>query len=51
MKTVSWVIVNKASGEAVLETYSERVKNAVNTKAYSVVPILEYLRSLNKKSL
>ena len=43
----SWVIVRKATGEAVLETYSARVAFAINKEKYRVVPILEYLEGIN----
>ena len=48
MKTASWVIVNIATGEPVLETYSERMVQALNTDKYRAVPILEWLQSLNR---
>lgn len=48
MKTASWVIVNKATGFAVFETFNENTARAVNEKLYRAVPILEYLQQLNK---
>ncbi len=48
MRTASWVIVNIATGEPVLETYSERMVQALNTDKYRAVPILEWLQSLNR---
>lgn len=51
MKTASWVVVRIATGEAVLETYSQRVADAVNRERYRVVPILEWLQSLNKNEV
>jgi hypothetical protein len=48
MKTSSWVIVNKATGVAIFETFNENTAKAVNTRIYKAVPILEYLQSLNK---
>ncbi len=44
----SWVIVRKSTGEAVLETFCRTVADKVNTDAYNVVPIGEYLASLNR---
>ena len=44
----SWVIVEKATGKAVLETFNRKVASAVNTKRYEVVPILQYLYKLNR---
>lgn len=49
MKTASWVIVNKATGVAVFETFNENTAKAVNDKLYKVVPILEYLQEFNRK--
>ena len=48
MTTASWVIVNKATGFAVFETFNENTARAINEKLYRAVPILEYLQSLNK---
>lgn len=45
----SWIIINKATGNAVLETFSQRYAEAVNTERYQVVPVLEYLQELNRK--
>lgn len=47
MKTASWVIVSKKTGNAVFETFNEKTALAINLKAYRVVPILEWLQSLN----
>lgn len=49
MVSDSWVIVDKATDEAVLETFSAKIAKAINTEKYNVVPILEYLQSLNRK--
>ena len=49
MKTSSWVIVNRLTGQAVLETFSEELTMNVNLDRYQVVPILEWLQSLNRK--
>jgi hypothetical protein len=48
-RTASWVIINKETNEAVLETFNEQAVQALNTVKYKAVPILEYLQSLNKK--
>jgi hypothetical protein len=48
MKTASWVIVEKASGKAVFETFSKSLTEKVNTEKYTIIPILEYLYNLNK---
>ena len=49
MKTASWVIINKATGFAIFETFNENTVKAINTRLYKAVPILEYLQSLNNK--
>jgi hypothetical protein len=45
--TTSWVIVERATGNAVLETFSKTVVDAVKQDKYKAVPIREYLASLN----
>lgn len=47
MATASWVIIDKSTGEAVLETFNARTVAAVNTARYSVVPIEDYLIGVN----
>ena len=47
MKTASWVIIEKRSGKAILETFSQKVVNAINTEKYNAIPISEYLVSIN----
>jgi hypothetical protein len=46
---MSWVIVNKQTGEAVLETFNKGVISRLNTDKYKAVPIAKYLGSLNIK--
>lgn len=46
----SWVIVHKASGRAVLETFNPETVARINTAVYRAVPILEWLQSLNRQS-
>ena len=46
---MSWVIVNKQTGESVLETWQKSVTQNVNTEKYKVVPIKEWLSSLSNK--
>ena len=48
MKTASWVIVNRATGAAVFETFNENTAKAINEKLYRAIPALEYLQQLNK---
>lgn len=45
--TTSWVIINKSNGEVIMETFQKSVTEKVNTEKYKVVPILEYLVSIN----
>jgi hypothetical protein len=47
-KPASWVIVEKATGKAVLETFNPKVVANLNTAKYKAVPIGEYLGSLNR---
>ncbi len=49
MKTASWIIVDNATGAAVLETFNAKLVAAVNTQRYTAVPILLYLCNLNKR--
>jgi len=48
MSTASWVIINKATRQAVFETFNENTAKAVNTRLYEAVPILQYLQQLNR---
>jgi Ca2+-binding EF-hand superfamily protein len=48
MKTASWVIIEISTGEAIFETYIEKMVSAINTEKYRAVPIVEYLGALNK---
>lgn len=47
--SASWVIINKATGNAVMETFNRRYAEAVNNEKYQAVPVLEYLHGLNRK--
>ena len=49
MKTASWVIINKATGEAVFETFSPKLVSRINAAKYEAVPILEYLQAINAR--
>ena len=46
----SWVIRNKETGETVMETYSRKAVDALNTKKYEAVPISQHLREVNDKT-
>ncbi len=48
LETASWVVVNRETGKAVFETFCRRVADAINLNRYEVVPIGEYLASLNR---
>lgn len=49
-RTASWVIVEKSTRGAIMETFSARVAEAINREKYEAVPILAYLQSLNRKA-
>jgi hypothetical protein len=49
IRSNSWIVVNRTTGEAVLETWSEKVTAAINTKKYQVMTAYEYLCNLNAK--
>ena len=44
----SWVIRNKETGEAVMETFDRAKVDALNTKKYEAVPILQHLQEVNR---
>lgn len=50
MKPASWIIREKASKKVIAETFSPALAEAVNTEKYEVIPILEYLQSLNERA-
>lgn len=45
----SWVIVEIATGRPIMETFSATVAAAIRRDRFRVVPILEWLHSLNAK--
>lgn len=45
----SWVIREKSSGKVVLETFSRKIVDAINTAKYEAVDTHTYLVSLNTK--
>lgn len=47
MKTASWVIRERATGRAILETF--KPVPASLKPEYEAIPILEYLQSINRK--
>jgi hypothetical protein len=46
----SWVIVELATGKAVLEIYNRDWLQLLKTDKYKAVPVQEYLGSLNRPS-
>lgn len=44
----SWIIVRRATGLPVLETYSREVASAVNAERYEVLTALQWLARFNK---
>jgi hypothetical protein len=49
MKTASWIIVEKATGKAVFETFKKATADAINREKFDVLTALEYLQQLNAK--
>jgi hypothetical protein len=49
-RTASWVVVSKADNKPVLETFSKAVADKINTDKYTVMPVLQWLQSLNVKN-
>ena len=47
--TASWVIVEKSTGKAIMETFNATLAARVKSE-FEAVPILEYLQSLNGKA-
>ena len=46
-KPASWVIVRIADNVAIGESFDDRTVEVINTEKYKVVPIMEYLTTLN----
>lgn len=46
---MSWMIVNKATGVAVMETFIPELAAAVDQSKYDVIDAHTYLCALNKK--
>jgi hypothetical protein len=47
IKNMSWIIRNKETKEVIFETFEQSTVDKINTEKYEVVPILEYLVSIN----
>lgn len=43
----SWIIVSRATGQPVLETFSARLAGAVDTARYEVLTALQWLQRFN----
>lgn len=50
MRSNSWVIVNKITGNAIFETWNENTAKAINTDKYAVMTAYEYLCNLNQEA-
>ncbi len=48
-RSASWVVVNKKDNKAIFETFNRDLANKVNTDNYKVIPIKDYLVSINGK--
>lgn len=46
----SWIVVSKASGQPVLETFSRDVAECVNQGAYRVVTAMQWLGEFNARA-
>jgi hypothetical protein len=47
--TASWVIREKATSKAIMETFNKRLLDKLNTTKYEAVPALQHLQELNRK--
>lgn len=47
--TASWVIIEAATGQAILEAFDKRIADAVNKPKYEALPVLTYLQLLNER--
>lgn len=45
----SWIIIERATGSSILETYNPKAVACLNTAKYEAVPILAYLQNLNAR--
>lgn len=44
----SWIVISRATGKAVLETFERRTAEAINQSAYEVLTAAQWLTELNK---
>lgn len=47
--SASYVIVEKRTGFAILETFDKKLAEKIDAEKYEAVPVLEYLYGLNAK--
>jgi hypothetical protein len=45
--TASWVVVSRTTGKPIMETWNPKVAATINLASYRVVPIGEWLGSIN----
>lgn len=45
---MSYVIVDKRTGQSVCEIWQKSVADKINTDKYRAVPIMEYLQQINR---
>lgn len=43
----SWIVVDRRTGKAVLETFNPKIAKAVNQERYEVLTALQYLSDLS----
>jgi hypothetical protein len=48
MTTERWIIRERATKRVICETFNAKAIAKLNTKRYEAMPILEYLRELNR---
>lgn len=46
---MSYIIVEKSTGKAVCELFSQSTAKAINKDKYEAIPALEYLQNFNKQ--
>lgn len=50
MKTQSWILREKESKRVICETFDKRKVDALNTKKYEAIPVLQYLVEINQSN-
>ena len=46
----SWIVVSRATGKPVLETFERRTADAINTDKYEVLTALQWLVRFNQEA-